>query len=144
MRLRRAEASVRAGDWTVGERNLAHEARIGAGIEVSKTVAQTRRDAEAGSVGAGVQRARGVDGGNSAVALESHADSSCGCVTPFPTAQLFLLRVSHAHGLARFAGQQRRDRPQPRLVFAAKAAAQVRTDHPYLIVSPSKDLSEFV
>src|SRR5262245_54651582 len=101
MCLGRAKAPVRAGDGTVGERDLAHEARIGTGIEVSKTVAQTRRDAEAGSVGAGVQRARGVDGGNSAAALESHADSSCGCVTPFPAAQLFLLRIPHAHGLAR-------------------------------------------
>src|SRR5262249_34710643 len=77
-------------------------------------------------------------------ALESHADSSCRCVTPLPTAQLFLLRVPHAHGLARFARKQRRDRPQPCLVFAAEAAAQVRADHPHLVVSQPKDPREFV
>src|SRR4029453_13885432 len=111
MRLGRAEAAVRAGDGTVGERNLANEARIRTGVEVSQTVPQTRRDAEAGGIGAGVQRARGVDGSDGTVALESHANSSCGRVTPFSATQLFLLRISHAHGLARLARQQRRDRP---------------------------------
>src|SRR4029077_12907236 len=73
-----------------------------------------------------------------------HTDISCGCVTPFAATQFFLLRVSHAHGLARFPRQQRRNRPQACFVFAAKAAAQVGADNPYLIVRQSKDFSEFV
>ena len=65
-------------------------------------------------------------------------------MTPFSATQFFLLRISHAHGLACFARKQRRDRAQSCLVFAAEAAAQVRADHPYLVVRQSKDFSEFV
>src|SRR5262245_26210318 len=144
MRLGRAEPAVRTGDRAIGESNFTDVACIRACIKISEPMTKAGGNAVARRIGPGVERAGGIDGGNRAVALEPHANPRRRRVAPFAVTQFFLARVTHAHGLAGFVCEQRSDRSQARLVFAAEAPAQVCSDHAHLIMRQSENTGELV
>ena len=142
MGLGRAEPAIRSRDRTVGVGDLADKASIGTGVKIGESVAEPGSDTVARCIGSGVERARGVNGRDGAVAFEPHANPGRRRVAPFAVTQFFLARVAHAHGLARFTREQRRDRPQTGLVFAAEPPAHVRCNHAHLILRQSENFGE--